>query len=450
MITPSPASRSGPSLLNPADLNAPVLVRRLALFLVIGLLLGFAVLVLMPWQQNVRGAGAVVAFSPLERQQDIQTPIKGRIKEWFVQEGSQVKKGDLIATIEDLDPDYLSRLQRQREILLNQVNFNRAKVSAYELRTQDFSSVLAATTDAADAKLDSARAQLELAQRDLDRSEAELQSSRLNYEREAQLRDKGLSSQRTYELATMYLQKDQADLKKTKAKIKSESAGVQQAQADRVKAEFEAKAKSNSALATLAEARASLEKNNAELVKIETDLARQARQEIRAPLAGTILNLSAFSDSVYLKEGDKLATLVPETQERAVELYLIGNDVPLVGPGREVRLQFEGWPALQFSGWPGAAVGTFGGEVVLVDASTSESGKFRVLVKPSQNQISEAVWPDATYLRQGTQVKGWILLDTVPLGYELWRQFNGFPPQFTAPNTDKTDSSDLIKRKVKK
>jgi hypothetical protein len=26
-------------------------------------------------------------------------------------------------------------------------------------------------------------------------------------------------------------------------------------------------------------------------------------------------------------------------------------------------------------------------------------------------------------------VSGWILLDRVRLGYELWRQFNGFPPR---------------------
>ena len=37
-------------------------------------------------------------------------------------------------------------------------------------------------------------------------------------------------------------------------------------------------------------------------------------------------------------------------------------------------------------------------------------------------------WPSTKYLRAGTQASGWIMLDTVALGYEMWRQFNGFPP----------------------
>ncbi|MEY4170553.1 MAG: hypothetical protein RLZ94_1626, partial [Actinomycetota bacterium] len=31
-------------------------------------------------------------------------------------------------------------------------------------------------------------------------------------------------------------------------------------------------------------------------------------------------------------------------------------------------------------------------------------------------------------LRQGVRVKAWVLLRTVPLWQEVWRQLNGFPP----------------------
>ena len=51
-----------------------------------------------------------------------------------------------------------------------------------------------------------------------------------------------------------------------------------------------------------------------------------------------------------------------------MELWARGNDAPLITPGRKVRLQFEGWPAVQFAGWPSVAVGTFGGIVGVVDA----------------------------------------------------------------------------------
>jgi hypothetical protein len=108
-----------------------------------------------------------------------------------------------------------------------------------------------------------------------------------------------------------------------------------------------------------------------------------------------------------------------------VEIWVDGNDMPLISPGRPVRLQFEGWPAVQFVGWPSVAVGTFGGIVRLVDATDDGSGKFRVLVEPDPK---DDPWPSGAYLRQGVRANGWVLLNQVPLGFELWRQFNGFPP----------------------
>jgi len=94
-------------------------------------------------------------------------------------------------------------------------------------------------------------------------------------------------------------------------------------------------------------------------------------------------------------------------------------------PGNLVRLQFEGWPALQFSGWPSIAVGTFGGRVLLVDPTDNGKGKFRVLV---ESDPGDDPWPSRRFLRQGVRANGWVLLNIVPIGYELWRQFNGFPP----------------------
>jgi hypothetical protein len=133
-----------------------------------------------------------------------------------------------------------------------------------------------------------------------------------------------------------------------------------------------------------------------------------------------------------VKSGDVLLTIVPDTDDVAVELWVEGNDVNLVAPGRSVRLQFEGWPAIQFSGWPSLAVGTYGGKVAFVDATDDGQGKFRVVVVPNKPED----WPSKQYLRQSTRSNGWILLDRVSLGYELWRQFNGFPPSWPTPPTD--------------
>lgn len=163
---------------------------------------------------------------------------------------------------------------------------------------------------------------------------------------------------------------------------------------------------------------------DAELAKSEVTLSRQEIRLVRAPSEGTILNVLSGSGSVLVKEGEFVATFLPDATKLAAEVYISGNDLPLVFKDRIVRLQFEGWPAVQFSGWPAVAVGTFEGRVWAVDPSTTKNGKYRVILVP----VLSSKWPDQNYLRQGTKVFAWILLDKVKVGYEMWRQVNGFPP----------------------
>ena len=71
--------------------------------------------------------------------------------------------------------------------------------------------------------------------------------------------------------------------------------------------------------------------------------------------------------------------------------------MPLIQLGQEVRLQFEGWPAVQFPGWPSIAVGTFSGQVATVDATDDGFGSFRILVIPGE----DVEWPSGTILASG-------------------------------------------------
>ena len=147
--------------------------------------------------------------------------------------------------------------------------------------------------------------------------------------------------------------------------------------------------------------------------------------EERAHSSHGIVRLPVYERGQTVKEGDALFTIVPDSSEHAVELWISGNDTPLVTPGDHVRLQFEGWPALQFAGWPSVAVGTFGGQVVAVDATDDGTGKFRLQVRPDPDDVP---WPSERFLRQGVRANGWVMLSQVPLWYEVWRQLNGFPP----------------------
>jgi multidrug resistance efflux pump len=211
--------------------------------------------------------------------------------------------------------------------------------------------------------------------------------------------------------AAIFSQKT-ASLNLERQKILFEKGIVSQLQVERAKIEV---AKFDSDVASA----------RAEAQRMSVRLARQDRQIVFAPRSGSILHRQSGEGSQLVKAGDPIAVIVPDTESRAVELYVDGNDIPLIQVGQKARIQFEGWPAIQFSGWPTVAIGTFGGIVTVIDASDNGKGKFRLLIVPDPNDMK---WPSARFLRQGARSYGWVLLGEVPLGYELWRQFNGFPP----------------------
>jgi multidrug efflux pump subunit AcrA (membrane-fusion protein) len=160
-----------------------------------------------------------------------------------------------------------------------------------------------------------------------------------------------------------------------------------------------------------------------DLIDVEIRLSRQKAQTVKADSKGVIFRRITGQNSVIVKMGDVLAQIVPKTESRAVALWIDGNDIPFVRLHQKARLQFEGWPAVQFRGWPEIAVGTFGGTVAFIDPTDNAQGLFRVVIVPTEP------WPNVRFLRQGVRVHGWIQLGRVSLWYELWRQYNGFPPE---------------------
>ena len=76
-------------------------------------------------------------------------------------------------------------------------------------------------------------------------------------------------------------------------------------------------------------------------------------------------------------------------------------------------------------GWPGTSFGTFKGRVIAIDNYISENGKYRIIVAPDED---DEIWPDL--LRVGSGANSIMLLKDVRVWYELWRQLNGFPPDY--------------------
>lgn len=161
------------------------------------------------------------------------------------------------------------------------------------------------------------------------------------------------------------------------------------------------------------------------LAAAESRLSQQSTQRVVAPKDGRVVRTYAGASATFVAPGQLLADFLPTNAPPAVELYIRGVDMPLVQIGQEVRLQFEGWPIVQFSGWPSQAVGTFGGVIKVIDPSVGPNGKLRILVIPKEDEP----WPERKYLAFGARAQGWVLLSTVTIGYEVWRQLNSFPPE---------------------
>jgi multidrug resistance efflux pump len=326
------------------SVKVPRVMRTIFFMLLVAFLSALVFLIYAPWVQTATGRGAVNTLNPNERKQDINALVPGRIEEWYVRDGSAVKKGDPIVRIADIDPQLIERLQAEREQIALQLQ--------------------AAQSALATAKLDERRAR--------------------------ELFEAGLAARRDFEQAQIRI-----------AEREGQVAAAQAA-----------------------------------LNRADVNLSRQSVQIVRAPRDGFIQSLNAGDAATYISAGDVLATFVPSTSERVVEIFIDGRDVALVKRGDKARIQFEGWPAVQFSGWPSVAVGTFGGIVIAVDQSAQIDGRFRVLI--AEDKSDPHPWPEERFVRFGAKAQAWVLLETVPVGFELWRQLNNFPPELPAAEASAT------------
>lgn len=388
----------------------------------VGISLVMLIILFFPWQQNVRGTGKVTALSPMNRPQTIQAVIAGQIRKWYVREGQYVNRGDTIITISEVkekyfDPELLSRLKEQIEAKKSGLISKDDKAQA--LRRQ-----IAALREAMKIKIEQSRQKLEA-------ERVRFLNAENQYQRNKKLFEAGNIPLTKFQDIEYKYQGSQADYENAKIEL------------DRVAQEYLDKiSKSESELNNT---QAEVFETEGEIAKLRNEYAnmqiRNNQYQIIAPQDGYVVKAMMAGIGETLKEGDAVCTIMPESTDMAVELYVKAMDVPLLSRGRNVRIEFDGWPALQFSGWPSVSVGTFGGKIEVIDYINSKPGEFRVLVTPDKNEP----WPKQ--LRMGSGIKGWVMLDDVPVWYEIWRQLNGFPPSlYEEPLDEAVDKKDDKKK----
>jgi len=397
------------------SLNTPMAGKILARWLLgIGLL--FLAILFLPWQQNIHGTGQVTALSPSNRPQTIQTIIAGRIQDWKIREGQFVEKGDTIAIISEVkekyfDPKMLSRL---REVIQSKEK----SLGSKDLKARALKRQVTALEEGMNIKMEQSRAKLEA-------ERVRFSNAKNQYERNKKLFEAGNIPLTKFQDIEYKYQGSEADFMNAEIEI------------DRVQAEFldkinKAESDLNNTLSEQFETQADLAKLGNEYVNMEI---RSQQYFILAPQAGQVVKATKAGIGETIKEGDPVCSIMPLSTDVAVEMYVKAMDVPLISKGRRVRVEFDGFPALQFSGWPSISVGSFGGTVEVIDVVNTHPGEFRILVIPD---LKDTPWP--RQIRVGSGTKSWVMLDNVPVWYELWRQLNGFPASLYAePKTDKPE-----------
>lgn len=421
------------------DIKAPLILKSLA-YITLLVLFFFVIFLFLPWRQTITGEGFVTVFSPMQRPQTINAQIDAQISKWHVNEGQIVKRGDLLLELVEVNPQYLDenqleKLQSQKLALQDQKSATERLIKSLEAQINSLINLQNASVPNARLEIQQRGDELTANEQKYQAAEQNFKTAELNFERRKQLFEKGLSSKRDYELAELALVKSRSELRASEAELNIARRNVSMAQFDLSKVSAEASLKIQEAEAKLAQSFEKLASINNDIFKFDIEIAnfeqRVDQRNVYAPLDGQVVRLKALGQAEIIKAGSQLAIIVPETYDQAVELFVSDFFAPLVSAGRKVRLQFSGFPALQFSGWPSVAVGTFAGEVVVVDAVSDETNQYRVLVRPDYSRIKngdDISWPDPNVLRPGTKSVGWIILDEVPMWFELWRILNGFPP----------------------
>jgi len=407
--------------------------RFLGVFAFIGIIILF-----LPWTQNVSGNGYVTTLTPDQRPQTIQSSIPGRIEKWYVKEGDFVKKGDTILFISEIkneyqDPLLVERTDQQRKAKSRSVKSYQEKVKALDNQLQ-------AITEERSLKLSQIKNKLRQSRLEVKRDSIDFMAAELNfriaqrqYDRTVLLETEGLKPMTAVEVKKLKLQETKAKLISLENKLLVSQNKVinTRLEISRVAAEYADKiAKSQSERFTAESKQFETEAQVAKLENQSTNYAmRNELYYITAPQNGFINKAIKGGLGETFKEGEKLVGIMPANYKLAIETYVKPIDLPLLHIGEKVRIQFDGWPAIFFSGWPNASFGTYAGKVVAIETFISDNGKFRVLISPD---TMDNEWPKN--IRVGSGAYTIALLKDVPIWYELWRQLNGFPPDYYQPS----------------
>jgi len=399
-----------------------------------GLFFVLVFILFVPWTQNINTSGIVTTQFQEQRPQQINSIIPGKIIKWWVKEGDFVQKGDTIVELADTKDDYLD--PRLIERTNDQLIAKKQKVDFYDSKITNINGQLIAIEAGFKLQEAAIRNKIQQLERKILIDSAELSAAKIDlevgtnqYNRAGKMLNDGIISLVDYERRTQSFNKAKAGFQEKQQKFLNTKQDVLIARIDLNSLKQEVNDKLFKLKGDIANANTEKSTVIAEVAKNENELSnyriRGGQKWLVAPQTGQIIKAKKAGINEIVKEGEMIVEIVPNSFKYAVELFVKPMDLALINKGQDVRLQFDGYPAIVFSGWPNSSYGTFAGKISAIETNRNENGQFRVLIIPD---MTEKNWP--SNLKIGTGAQGFALLNDVPIWYELWRQLNGFPPDF--------------------
>lgn len=416
----------------------------------LGLLLFLILFLFLPWTQNIRTRGAVTALDQEGRTQQLNAVIGGRVVKWYIKEGQYVNAGDTLAQLAEikdayLDPQLLQRTETQIQAKKTSLDAYGIKIAAADAQTQALQAGRSLKLQQLENKWQQIKLKMRSDSMDLIAAQNDLLIAGRQLERQRALRDSGLASLQQVEQRTLYYQNAQAKCIAAEIKYSNTKTDLLNITVERGSAAQEYAEKIAKTQGERATAQSDRATGEGEITKLQSQYAsyniRAGHYYITAPQSGQVIGITRQGLNEIIKEGEPLLRIVPQKSRHAVALFVRPRDLPLISRGQSVRFVFDGYPAMVFSGWPTASSGLFDGKVVAIEAAASDNGMFRVLVAEDNRNKP---WPPQLGLGSGAE--GIMLLQNVPIWYELWRNINGFPPEFYQSDNSNSPKADARKK----
>jgi multidrug resistance efflux pump len=394
----------------------------------------------LPWTQNIKSKGYITTLKQEQRPQKINALIPGKITQWYVKEGDFVKKGDTILILSEikeeyLDPKLIGRTQQQVDAKIGSIGFYKGKINTTELQILNLKQALKLKIEQIKNKNNQLSNKLASEKAELLANENETLLLKNQYDRQLKMYDDGLVSQTQLQQRNIQYQNALAKRTGSENKIDQTLQEIINNKIEQNSVEQEYTEKINKAQGDRFQNLSQIAISEADVAKLENQVSnytiRNNRYVVTAPQDGQIIQANKAGIGEVLKDGETISIIVPKNNDYAVEMYVNPMDLPLLNLGQSVRFTFDGFPAIVFSGWPKSSYGTFSGNIVAYENSIGDNGKYRVLVAEDS---AYKKWP--VQLKNGTGAQAILLLKNVSIWYELWRNINGFPPDFY--NQDKS------------